>query len=195
MTDIEYEYIQEVVLTTTPRQEVITLLRYVGGPRSDRVHIACDSHKILIGIKSPYHDRYVNELKALVPATEREWSPENRIWIINATYFNGILELCRNIYGAVSISFLNNAQECAALSPMPRPRQFKAKIDLNSKVIAAIQEITKDQGMSSIVEGDIITSLNCPPRLEDVMEIIMDSWKDGSITSEEALQTLYELTK
>jgi hypothetical protein len=148
-----------------------------GTPRNE-VWIVGDPVNALIGIRSPYHGRYIEELKRSIPYTEREWDGVHRVWYVNATYYNIVRSLCWTYYGQSSIHE-KWTDSFRGLSPKPRTVKRRGE-DLNKKLISAIQSITTDEFIQ-------------PTRKEDIIEILMDAWKDGSISNEDTLESIYSL--
>lgn len=147
-----------------------------------RVYITADSNRVLIGVKSPYHDRYVRDLKIAVPNDQRRWSPENRMWFVNASYFNIVYEICANVYGHERIDLYNTAG-CELLVPQNKvaKKTSNIKTNLNLKVISLLKDITQNDNVV------VSTTTN----KEEVIEIIMDAWAAGEISDKDTLNTIY----
>jgi hypothetical protein len=174
----------EVITVDDAKREIRGLLLAAGASRS-RVYIACDVNKTLIGVKSPYNHTYVENLKYTIPGTEREWDAGSRTWWFNSTYYNPIIQLLIQVYGENNIVKCGDVERCAALIPTRRPRRYKDKDNLNKTLIEAIQKVSNEvkETDDTIISDPIV----------DVVEIIMDYWKEGLITDKDALENIYSL--
>jgi len=160
----------------TAKEEILYFLRMLS-VRS--ISIAGDSGRTLIGVKSPYHQGYIDELKAAIPHRDREWDPTDRLWWISGGYYNTILNLISKHYD-IPIQSYNHVENFRDLPPKATPPK-KYNKNLNKNIIAAIDEVVKN--------GEYIDDA------VDVIEIVMDTWKDGLMDDNTTLETIYKLIK
>jgi hypothetical protein len=57
-----------------------------------------------VQIQAPYHPDFVDQLKAIVPAGERRWKPDRKVWVVASEYRSGVIALCRRCYDRVVIT-------------------------------------------------------------------------------------------
>jgi hypothetical protein len=155
--------------------ELKDYFRRLGAIPRQSVHIIADSSKSLLAIKSPYHARYIEFLKHEVPSSDRRWDPGHRIWFVNATYYNIMVKLCHEFFGPGIIEV--NTERLYLLSP--KPTIGPKKSNLNLELIRAIDKVEMDVAHDN-------------PQY-DIVETVLDVWKSGSISNEEALEALYNI--
>jgi len=51
----------------------------------------------------PYSKYLVEQLKAHIPASHREWNPEHKLWIVDSVYATTALRLMRDTFGDVRL--------------------------------------------------------------------------------------------
>jgi hypothetical protein len=73
----------------------------------------------------PYSKYLVEQLKAHIPASHREWVPEHKVWIVDSVYATTALRLMRDTFGDVRL----DDQRFEYQEPSPPPRTPRVDLD------------------------------------------------------------------
>lgn len=65
-------------------------------------------------VSTPYNPNFVELLKQIIPIADRVWDPQTKIWTLHEKYGVPIFELCKKIYGAASVQYMDRAAIAAA---------------------------------------------------------------------------------
>jgi hypothetical protein len=157
------------------KEQLTVMLNAMHNRRYDRhvVAIACDDDRTILGIRTPFNSHYIQELKSNVPSSEREWDPDVKIWFVNPTYYNIIMELCMKYFRRDLIRN-SNTTGLELLNPT-----YKAKPKLKSDItIQAIKALN--------IEMDEFD-------YEEIVYVLVTAWRNKQITDSYAMELLDKL--
>jgi hypothetical protein len=185
----------------TARAQVIMLIRdrQITGRGMGHIPvilIACDDNKKILGVKCPYHQEFIDDLKRIIPSWLRGWHPAESIWLVDPGYYNYITNLFAKYFSHLRGWASINTDGCYLLSPpaITKEKRFVPPSStlnrtLNRELISAVNAV------SEIVTEDLLETMNNPIGIEHIVEVIIDEWKAGRISDIEALKAIESLVK
>jgi hypothetical protein len=157
-----------------PKDQVVALIREFAircGRRS--VILGCDQEQTILGIKSPYHPTYIQELKNQIPSNARSWSPIDKMWFAYPSYFNIIKELCVKYFVEDDIYYLNTVG-LKELIPMVIKQQYTS------------EELTKNLISTTIKQLNDMDD-------KELVRVIIQAYNNKQVTGEEAIEMVSNL--
>lgn len=80
------------------------------------VRIWWDTQVQAYRLTTPYHQPFLEALKALIPYSDRSYDKETRIWTLTERYFKPVKELCETIWPS-AVTTVTKEQAQSAQSP------------------------------------------------------------------------------
>lgn len=163
---------------SNPKVQVVALLNELYRNHGQNyVYFVCDPGQILLGVKGPYNDLYIRELKRLVPSAARSWSPDDRAWFVRPSYFNIVEDLCKQCYSAGRIITHSNCLGLNILIPSN---------GLSIKEQPTTEELTKTAIRAVVKQLDDLED-------KELVQAIIQAYKNKQVDGDKAIEMIDKL--